>query len=215
MNYDQDQSTPEIEDYLRRLLKKMRFMSKKNKVNILDEVRSHLHESAVDLGGINPKNAMVAISNYGDPREISKSYKRMYGYGKFISVFFILLGFVLGIFTIPISAPALKQELITFNNVCLIGSLSVTVLLFLVILLSGVKFGRWTGMFVGLAAFVSRGLTMLVITNLPLPEKIEIMASGGPCFFFIIVSAMMPVAGFVAGRVFIKYNKKEDDVAWD
>ncbi|MDP6155995.1 MAG: hypothetical protein QGH39_10725 [Candidatus Thermoplasmatota archaeon] len=215
MNYKSNESTPEIEDYLKRLRKKLRFMSKKTKNNVLDEVRSHLHESALDLGGLNKNNAKVAIANYGDPKEISKSYKRMYGYGKFLSVVFIILGFVMGILTVPLSAPALKQELITFNNICLMGTLFLTTLLFFIIILSGVKFGRWTGMLVGFAAFASRGLTMLVVTNLPLPEKIEIVASGGPCFFFIIVSLMMPVSGFVAGRVFIKFKKKDDDVAWD
>lgn len=190
-------------------------MSKKTKNNVLDEVRSHLHESALDLGGMSRQNAMVAIANYGGPKETAKSYKRMYGYGKFVTVIFILLGFLLGILTVPLSAPALKQELITFNTVCLIGTFFLTALLFFIIIISGVKFGRWTGMLVGVAAFASRGLTMLVVTNLPLPEKIEIVASGGPCFFFIIVSLMMPVAGFVAGRVFIKFKKKDDDVAWD
>jgi len=215
VNYDSNKSSPEIEDYLKRLRKKLRFMSKRNKGNILDEVRSHLHESAVDLGGLNKNNAMVAIANYGDPKEISKSYKRMYGYGKFLSVVFIILGFILGILTVPLTAPALKKELMTFNNICLFGTFFVTILLFFIIIISGVKFGRWTGMFVGVAAFASRGLTMAVVTNLPLPEKIEFVASSGPCFFFIIVSLMMPVAGFVAGRVFIKFKKKSDDVDWD
>ena len=215
MNYDSNENSPEIEDYLRRLRKKLRFMSKTTQKNVLDEVRSHLHESAMDLGGLNRQNSMVAIANYGDPKEIAKGYKRMYGYGKFLTVVFVILGFILGILTVPLSAPALKQELITLNNVCLLGSFFVVILLFFIIILSGVKFGRWTGMFVGLAAFAARGLTLVVVTNLPLPEKIEIIASGGPCFFFIIVSLMMPVAGFVAGRVFIKFKKKDDDVAWD
>ena len=215
MNHNSNESTSEIEDYLKRLRKKLRFMSKTTKNNVLNEVRSHLHESALDLGGLNRQNSMVAIANYGDPKEIAKTNKCMYGYGKFLTVVFVILGFLLGILTVPLSAPALLKELITFNTICLIGSFFITALLFFIIILSGVKFGRWTGMSVGLAALISRGLTMVVVTNIPLPKNIEFIASGGPCFFLIIVSLMMPVAGFVAGRVFIKFKKKDDDVSWD
>jgi len=216
VTYDQNEPHPRIEEYLRALKKKLRFMAKRTKHNILDEVRSHLHESAVDLGGLNKKNIMVAIANYGAPKDIAKRYKRLYGYGKFITVLFAVFGFILGILTVPILIPAFNKELTTINTVCLFSNTFFIILLFFLIILSGVKFGRWTGLLMGLAALVSRGLSVVIMTTLlSRPENLEAVTSEGPCFIYIIVSIMMPVAGFIAGRVFIKFREKSQDVEWN
>jgi len=212
-----DREIPEIEDYVGRLKKKLRFMSGKNKENILGEVRSHLYESALDQGGLARENVLRAVSDYGDPKIIAKRYKVLYGYSKALSVIFIIMGFFLGILTVPVSVPALKQELAVMNTLCLVGNTALVILLFVVIIFSGVKFGRWTGLFVGLAAFASRGLTVVVITEAlsNINDKLEVMTSEGPCFLMIFVSLMMPIAGFIAGRVFIKFKKKDEGVEWE
>lgn len=208
---------PEIEEYVGRLKKKLRFMSGKNKKNILGEVRSHLHESALDRGELTRENVLQAVGDYGDPKIIAKRYKGLYGYSNALSVIFIIMAFILGILTVPLSVPALKHELAVMNTLCLVGNTVLVILLFAIIIFAGVKFGRWTGLFVGLAAFISRGLTVVVITEAlsNINEKLEGTTSEEPCFFMVLVSLMMPIAGFIAGRVFIKFKKKDEGVEWD
>ena len=209
--------SPDIEDYLVRLKRKLRFMPKRNKENIIAEVRSHLFESAKDLGGLEKKNVDMAVANYGEPKRIARNYKQIYGYGKFVSIVFICISLILGVFTVPLLVPALNKKLAMLNSLCLIGSTTLLVLLFILIIFIGVRFGKWAGLFAGLAALASRGLTVLILTGAlsKQQENLEVTALEGPCFLMAVVSFMLPLAGFVAGRTFTRYMKKNGEIDWD
>lgn len=209
--------TPEIETYIGRLRRQLRFMPGGTKKNILEEARSHLNEMALEKGTLSPENAKAAIAGFGEPKALAREYKRLYGYSKFFSVMFILAAFFMGILTVPVSLPAFNRALTTANNICLLGNVLLVIFLFAVIIFAGVKFGRWTGLFTGLAAFASRGLTVVVILSLlsRIDENLSFTTSGGPCFFMIVVSVMMPLVGFLAGRALERYRKKKSDIDWD
>ena len=216
MTVSEPGESPHIEDYLVRLKRKLRFMSKKNKENIIAEVRSHLFESAKDLGGLEKKNVDMAVANYGEPKRIARNYKQIHGYGKFVSIVFVFISFILGVFTVPLLIPAFNKKLAMLNRLCLIGNTSLLVLLFILIIFIGVRFGKWTGLIAGLAALISRGLTVMILTAaLSKPENLEVTALEGPCFFMVVVSIMLPLAGFVAGRTFTRFAKKNGEIDWD
>ncbi len=216
MTVNDSGKSPDIEDYLVRLKRKLRFMSKRNKENIIAEVRSHLFESANDLGGLEKNNVDIAIAKYGDPKKIARNYKQIHGYGKFISMVFIFLNFILGVFTVPLLIPAFNNKLSMLNSACLIGSTTLLILLFVFIFFCGIRFGKWVGLAAGLAALASRGLTVVILTGaLSKPENLEVTATGGPCFLLAVVSFMLPLAGFIAGRTFVHFMIRNGEIDWD
>jgi hypothetical protein len=184
-------------------------MVKSEKENILREIESHLYEKAESYGGISDDNCFRAIEDFGQPKEIVKQYKALYGYSTQFIIILMIIGFIVALFTVPISLPGLSKELIAVNTICLSISTVLTLLIFIFIIYAGRNFGKWTGLKVGVASLLGRVVMLSVLVGFANSQSgdISITADGGLCFGFGLVSLFMPLVGYLAGRATFKFKE--------
>lgn len=199
MASDEVDGTGIMDNYIDKLGTSLRFMKPGVRKDILAEVRSHLHDSAVGMGGLTTGNMTLAVKKYGSHREVSRDYKKMYGYGNLISIIFMVIGFFCGIFSVPFFSPYVNLFLFT--------------LLFVFVIFSGVRFGRNTGILVGGSVALSGVLTLLLVT-FPLSglHQTEMLDTPLSYFFFALSLMILPLVGFIAGRVFLKCRSNIEEL---
>ncbi len=197
------------QDYLSKFRKALRFMSKKNKNNILNEIESHLFDKAESLGELSDDNFHRATADFGPPKELAKHYKELYGYSKLFILGLIITGFIVALFSVPISVPGFNKDLIALNNVCLSLSTIFTLVIFIFIIYIGKEFGKWPGLYVGFACMFSRFVAVSILIGIIGAEagEVSVTAGGGVGFLFGMVNIMMPIVGYLAGRTTFKFKK--------
>jgi hypothetical protein len=92
--------TQEMEHYLKNVKLRMFSMPGKAKKGVIQELRSHIMESAAAIGG--PAMEGTIISQMDTPRRTAKRYKEIYGYNMLFKIFFVLICIFLAIWTVPI-----------------------------------------------------------------------------------------------------------------
>lgn len=207
--YNNPHPNPVVQDYILRFRKELRFMAAEDKNNILTEIESHLYEKAESLGGLNDDNFYRAAMDFGPPKELATHYKKLYGYSKWFVFVLMLIGFIVALFTVPISVPGLNSDLIAFNNVCLGISTILTILIFIFIIYVSKNFGKWPGTFVGFACLFGRVIMLSTLVGIISAQSgdVSVTADGGVCFGFGLISLFMPIVGYLAGGTTFKFKK--------
>lgn len=198
-----------VNDYLTKFRKELRFMASNDKNNILKEIESHLYDKAESLGELSDKNFHRATRDFGQPKELAKHYKELYGYSTIFIIILMVIGFFVSLLTVPFSLPGLNRDLIAINNVCFGLSTLFTILIFIYIIYVGMNFGKWPGMYVGFACLFSRVIMVSFLVGLINAQSgdVTVSADGGLCLGFGIVSIFMPIVGFLAGRTIFKFKE--------
>ena len=198
-----------VDKYLNQFRKDLRFMSSRDKENILKEIESHLYEKAESLGGITDNNFKIAIMDFGTSKEISKHYKELYGYSKMFIVILMVIGFLLSLMTVPFSVPGLNRDLIAVNSICLGLSTIFTLLVFIFIIYVGMNFGKRPGILVGSSCFISRIIMLSILVGFANAQTgdVAVTAGGGLCLAFGMVGLFMPIVGYLAGRTTFSFKE--------
>jgi len=198
-----------VQNYLTEFRKKLRFINAKDKQNILNEIESHLYEKAESLGGLTDDNFARATKEFGSPKDISNHYKELYSYSTGFIVLLVIIGFIVSLLSVPFSVPGLNKDLIALNNLCLGLSTIFTILIFAFIIYVGLNFGKWAGLYVGISCLVARIIMVAILVGIMGAQSgdITVTADGGPCFLFGIITIMMPLVGFLAGRTTFKFKE--------
>jgi hypothetical protein len=196
-------------DYILRFRKELRFMDSEVRDNIIQEIESHLYDKAESLGELNDDTFYRAAMDFGPPKELAKHYKELYGYSKWFILVLMLFGFVIALFTVPMSIPSLNSDLIAFNTICIGITTLITILVFIYIIYISMEFGKWPGMFVGFACMFGRIIMLAVLVGILESQSgnLSVTADGGPCLGFGLVSIFMPIVGYIAGRTTFKFKK--------
>jgi hypothetical protein len=164
--YNSQQNSNTIHQYLTEFRKQLRFLTKKDKENILREIESHLYEKAESLGGLTEENFASATREFGAPKELAKNYKELYSYSKLFIMVLMIVGFFISFLSVPFSVPGLNRDLIAVNNLCLGISTIFTILIFVYIFYIGKNFGKWPGLFVGFACLFGRVIMLSALVGL-------------------------------------------------
>ncbi|HLE46632.1 MAG TPA: hypothetical protein VI915_06600 [Thermoplasmata archaeon] len=87
-----------IDGYLEQVRRGMAGMDPAVQRDVLEELRSHLHESVAANGG----NLNAAVAGLGDPTAVARRYRDLYGYGPSYRILFAAIAGILGVFTVPV-----------------------------------------------------------------------------------------------------------------
>ncbi len=87
-----------VDGYLEQVRRRMAGMDPAVRQDILQELRSHLHESVAANGG----NLNAAVAGLGEPAAVARRYRDLYGYGPAFRLLFAAIAGVLGVFTVPV-----------------------------------------------------------------------------------------------------------------
>ena len=197
---------PLVDQYLRTLRKQRRWVSKKRNELFCQEVRGHLEEIAATVSGDDNTRYLMAIQRFGDANVIAGQFVEAYGYGKKYLVVMSLVGFFLGLLTIPLQIPFQPQT----QALCFGLPTLVTVIIFVLIIRVSIKAGKRTGFVVGLSCGVSRLLALgillaLIASNPDVEDKISV--PGGVVAGIVMVSLLMMLSGYLPGRTLQKYQE--------
>jgi len=224
---------PVLERYMKDLKWKLFWMSGTKKKLLIDETRAHLEDLAHDIGKGDDKAFEEAIKRFGTAKQIARQYKHRYGYGKKFTAVMVVMAMFLAALTLPIisNIPPIgekekdRNNIETLNTCCGVNSVVFTILTFVVIIFAGLKGGKWVGLIVGGAAFITRSFILILwqvaftlISNF-VTEKLQsasgmnlaldITLSGGQICGIMFISLLMIPAGFFAGRALKKLRKEE------
>ncbi len=173
------------DEYLAQARRAMAGMEPSVRDDILREIRSHLAEASASKVG----TASVATADLGPPAELGRRYRELYGYGKAYKILFMAVAFLLAIPSVPVLGITEAGFFpYTFSLILLAAVVGW-------ILWISVAAGSRVGLLVGIAAFVSRFVTIGVVAlSQPGAEPVA-----GGLVLFIAVSAMLPVLGWLPG----------------
>ncbi len=168
----------DLEIYLKKVRKGMRFVSGFNKTSFCNELGSQ-----VEYRGVLPSE---------DPVALGKAMRQVYGIGMFYRILLIITAFPLGLFSVPMIVAWFPSAPVNF---------------FLILSLSWVFFaayfgGRWSGLFTGLSAALPRMVALALFTfGLDIVnsyfDSFEVAESD--LVMVLVTSLMLPIAGFLAG----------------
>ncbi|MDH4122523.1 MAG: hypothetical protein OEV21_00320 [Thermoplasmata archaeon] len=186
----------EISAYLSSLERRLYWMDRKKRKDVVMEVNSHLSERVSQ--GESPKKA---IESFGSARSVASSYLRVYGFGiGFISML-IVIGAALAIFTVP-GVFLQSSEFIGIDWISL-GFLAAAIAL---ILISSFNGGRRAGVAVGLSECVMR---FIVLGVLYAQGSIIVQDATFGLIGFIAVSIILPLIGYLSS---VKPRKFESEL---
>lgn len=176
---------PRIEAYLEHVRKAMFGLSSKTKAGILEELREHLHELANEKGSIE-----AAIREMEEPRKLASGFREVYGYGPGFATLLVVTGVFTSLFTLPS-----------------LGGLSALTILILYAyaVLVGLYGGKRLGGLCGAAACAAR--VAAVAAQWYLSPGAYAFPETGALFLFALGSALLPVAGVLAGETKERYIK--------
>lgn len=187
----------EMERYLSKVKLWMFAMPGKARRGVIDELRSHIIDSAWALGG--PEMAGQVVAGMDSPRKTAKGYKRIYGYGLPFKILFVLITIFLSVLTVPIWQVAIPNFNTNFWFLILI------LLLFFV----GSRAGRRIGLLVGITAFLTRLIVLGLITA-AVGEHGVIQGSG--LFAYFLASLILIFIAYLPARTLEKWEERK---AWD
>lgn len=146
----------DTEEYLARVRASMFGMEPQVREDILRELASHVSEAAAQGG-----DAAGAFSGIGDPRQVGRAYRAVYGYGRIFVLLFAAVAFLLAI---PSSPVIRVTEEFPVPNLLAIPCL---VALAAWLLWVSVAAGSRAGLFAGIAAFLGRLVLEVVLIATP------------------------------------------------
>lgn len=170
-----------IERYLRDLRLRILWLPANVRRSILDEVRSHLTESARRWGG-GVMGMERAIFEFGDVAEVARSYREVYEYGLSFKVVSCLLSLFLGLLSLPFRELA--------------GSV-VLLIAILYLVYIGLLAGKRVGVICGISADAGRaGLFLyyaIAYSDFAIYTSAELV-------LFVISLIILPFIGYLAGK---------------
>jgi hypothetical protein len=185
--------TQETEHYLSRVKLWMFSMPRKTKKGIIQELRSHIIESAQAAGG--PEMEPSVIAEMDSPRRAAKMYKQIYGYGLPFRILFIFIVIFLSLLTIPVWEVANPNFSTGF----------MFLLLILVLFYVGSKAGKRMALGVGVSAMLTRFIVLGLIAGLF--GEHGIIQGGGGFLFFLSSILLVPIA-YLPARALEKWEEK-------
>ncbi len=171
--------------YLAEVRRAMRGMDPRVREDILRELRSHVTEAAAANGG----DAGRAIAGMGSARDVGRSYRDLYGYGRAYQILFLAIAAVLAVLSVPVLA---SSDLGTFPSI-----LSVPALVALVGWLLGVSVtaGSRAGLSAGIVSFVAR----LAATGIVGVAQTGAITMPGGLAFFLLSSILLVLVAWLPG----------------
>ena len=190
------QGHPMVEDYLRRLHGKLLFLKGRAKKGIMAETRDHLYQMLSEYPDPEPAEVQYVLTSYGDPAQLAKEYKELYGYSVVVTFLMGFTAFFIALFSIPfIMIPA---------GVSALAFLFVIGLTFL----ASWKFGKMSGVAVGLTAALVRILGVGILNGLAGMNEMLTM-DGGAAAAVVLSSLLLLVIGYAPGRSLEKWQAKK------
>lgn len=174
-----------IDGYISTLDKKMFWMSREVRNDIVKEVRSHLYERVAS--GESPADA---IKSFGPADSVAKEYLRIYGFGFGFVLVFSTLTLILSILTVP-GVVSISPDYFGMDWLALVF-LVLTILLVLFIAYKG---GRVAGVTAGAVACVTRFIVLGVLVSTG-----TVIAQDGAfgMIGFTVISLMLPMIGYIS-----------------
>ncbi|UCG69695.1 MAG: hypothetical protein JSV09_01335 [Thermoplasmata archaeon] len=185
--------TQETERYLSRVKLWMFSMPRKTKKGIIQELRSHIVESAQAAGG--PEMEPSVIAEMDTPRKTAKMYKQIYGYGLPFRILFIFIVIFLSVLTVPVWEVANPDFSTGF----------MFLLLILVLFYVGSKAGKRMALGAGISAMLTRFIVLGIIVGLFGEHGI---IQGGVGFLFFITSILLIPIAYLPARALQKWEEK-------
>jgi hypothetical protein len=185
--------TQETERYLSRVKLWMFSMPRKTRKGIIQELRSHIVESATAAGG--PEMEASVISEMDTPRKAAKMYKQIYGYGLPFRILFIFIVIILSILTVPVWEVANPDFSTGFMFLLLI------VVLFYI----GSKAGKRMAFGAGVTAMLTRLILLGILAGLFGERGI---IQGGAGFLFFITSVLLIPIAYLPARALQKWEER-------
>lgn len=176
---------PKIEAYLEDVRRAMFGMSSRTKAGILGELREHLHELAKENG-----SAEAALRDMEEPARLASGFREVYGYGPGFAAFLVVAGVLVSLLSLP-----------SLGGLSTLALLTVYVLAVLVSLYGGKRLGGLCGS----SACAARVAAVAVQWYLS-PGAYAIPETG-TLVLFALGSAILPVAGVLAGETKERYVK--------
>ncbi len=179
-----------VDDYLAEVGGAMMGMDPHVRKDILDELRSHLADSAAANGG----DANLAIASMGPAVRVGREYRSLYGYSAGYRLVFVLIAAFLAVFTLPV----LQGASTTLGNPIYVPNL--LALPFLLVLIGwllwvSVAAGSQAGLYAGLAGFAARIVAAL---GLVLGPTSAILTADGLAVL-VVSSALLVLVGWLPG----------------
>jgi len=186
--------TQEMERYLKSVKRWMFGMPRKTKKGIIDELRSHITESALAMGGPSAIEAVLRVLD--PPRKTAKRYKQIYGYGLLFKVLFVIIIIFLSIWTVPIWEVVNPDFSTTF----------VFLILIVVLFLVGSKAGKRMALIGGISAFMTRFIILGLIAAIAGEHGI---VQGGSAFVFFLASVLLVIVAYLPARTLEKWEERK------
>lgn len=182
----------EVDEYIVKVRFHLLGLSKKDKENILNELKNHIFESSKKDNKVDEERVKRKVAELGSPRTMAIKYKDVYDYSPTFKLFIVMLGGLLSTFTIPISV---------------YGHLSTVVLctLFFYIAYISLRTNKRFGSVLGAVCGIERLFVLSLILTSSKGYNI-----GDPYGFisFILVSLIMLIVGFLPA--YYKESYKEN-----
>lgn len=179
-----------VDEYLARVAGAMAGMDPRVRKDILDELRSHLADSAAANGG----DVGRAIDAMGPAVRVGREYRALYGYSRGYRLAFALLAAVLAALTLPVLGGATSSSGIPAY---LPNTFALPFLVLVVgwLLWVSVQAGSRAGLYAGLAAFAGRTVGALALA---LGASAGIVTPDGAAVL-AVSSALLVLVGWLPG----------------
>jgi hypothetical protein len=194
--YPGPQADPMVEDYLRKLNGKLIFLKGKARQGIMAETRGHLYQMLSEYPDPEPAEVQHVLAGYGDPSVLAREYKELHGYSIAFTFALGFVGFFIALFSIPfIMIPAGASALAFLMVVGLT-------------LLASWKFGKMSGVAVGLTAALVRIFGVAILNGLAGTNEMLVM-DGGAMGAVVLSSLLLIVIGYAPGRSLEKWEARK------
>lgn len=147
-----------VDGYLADVARAMAGMDPRVRKDILEELRSHLADSAVANGG----DVDRAIGAMGPAARVGREYRALYGYSRGYRILFAIVATVLAAFTLPVLGGTTSAAGIPFYLPNLLA-FPLLILVVLWLLWISVQAGSRAGLGAGLGAFAARIVVAIVL----------------------------------------------------
>jgi uncharacterized membrane protein len=193
----------QIDDYLAEVGSAMTGMEPRVRQDILEELRSHLADSASTHGG----DLGRAIEDMGPPKKVGREYRAVYGYSRGYKLVFVVLAAVLAALTLPVFQGATSPSGIPDYSPNLLA-LPFLVLVVLWLLWVSAQAGSRAGLYAGIGASVGRlGAAFLLF----LVPSGGIVTAGGLAVL-LLSSALLVLLGWLPGTAKKAWSKPTGDL---
>lgn len=191
------------DEYLADVGRAMAGMDPRVRKDILDELRSHLADSAAANGG----DVGLALQGMGPAARVGREYRALYGYSAAYKLVFVLVAAVLAVLTLPVLQGTTSASGIPDYLPNLLA-LPFLVILVAWLLWISVAAGSRAGLYAGLGAAVARVGAAL---GLVLAPSGGLLTADGLAIL-IVSSVLLAVLGWLPGTAKKAWSKPAADL---